>query len=243
MRPSLLVILTLFTISFSTAPSHAMYRNDLWIPQTRTLNPGEFQVSVERRAQFQKKKDDPYGMGHESTVGTSFGLWEKDIVGVEGGIDWIEPAGDQIGQAIYAHLRIRVSKVQEAGWGVATGIERMGFVANKNDVNIIYINLQNKFSEKWIAGVGGYNGSARFLVDHVGKEDPKGVFVGVWRLIQQGRGKLGLEHQAGVSFLGVTALGMTLEFADGIHGTVSYALANNQNISRDHVLARMSVDF
>lgn len=235
-------VLLVLTLLFSQSV-FAMHRNDFWIPQTRTLEPGVFQVSVERRAQFQKAKEDSIGQGHESTLGTSYGIWEKGIVGVEGGIDWIEPAADQIGQALYGHLRIRASKVEEDGWSVATGIERMGFVANRNDVNIIYITLQNRFSEKWFAGVGGYNGSARFLVDDTGKEDPKGVFFGVWRQIQQGRGRLGLEHQAGASFMGLTTLGMTLELAEGIHGTVSYSLANNQKLVRDYVLARMSVEF
>lgn len=238
MRLSLFILVTVFA-----AQTHAMYRNDFWIPQTRTLNSGEFQVSVERRAQLQKSKEDSVGQGHESTLGTSFGLWEKDIVGVEGGIDWIEPAADQMAQAIFVHLRIRVSKVEEDGWSVATGIERMGFVATRNDVNMIYITLQNRFSEKWFAGVGGYNGSARFLVDQTGKEDPKGIFLGVWRQIQQGRGRVGLEHQAGMSFVGLTTVGMTVELDQGINGTISYALANNQKLVRDYVLARMSVDF
>ncbi len=235
-------LLIFLTVVFTT-PSFAMHRNDSWIPQTRTLDEGVFQVSLDRHAQVQKKKEDPIGMGHESTLGTSYGIWQKDIVGVEGGLDWIEPAAEQVVQGVFAHVRIRVSDVEKDGWAVATGIERMGFVANKNDVNMMYVTMQNRFADRWFAGVGGYSGSSRFLVDHNGKEDSKGVFLGIWRQIQKGRGRLNFEHQAGASFVGVSSLGMTLELADGIHGTVCYALSNNQKLVRDFMLAKISVDF
>lgn len=223
--------------------SFALHRIDLLVPQTRTLEQGQIQVSVERKATVMKKAEDNFAYGHESTQGTSFGIWQKDRVGVEGGIDWTEPASENLSRGLFGHLRVSVNDVEEQGWAVAVGLEKFGFVANKNDFNIIYINLQNRISELWYVGVGGYNGSSKFLINHRGKADPRGTSVGIWRQIQRGQGKIGLEYQSGMSFMGMTVLGMTLTFTEGVYGTIGYGIANNQRLVRDWMLTKIAVDF
>lgn len=223
--------------------AQAKYRKDLWIPQTHTLDPGQVQISVSRQAAFQKKDTDPVGYGHESMLGASFGIWENGPVGVEAGVEWIEPARSMVTQGLYGHLRVRVSKVDEKGWSVALGIEKLGFVTNRNDHNIIYAALQNKIGERWYTEVGGYNGSARFLIDQRGKPDTRGTFLGIWRQIQMGRGRIGVEYTSGFNYLGFIFTGMTLELSDSVYGTIGYGYANNQKLNRDWVLSRITVDF
>lgn len=229
-----------FLILFVSIPSLARYRQDFWIPQTHTLEAGVSQANLGRNATLSK---DATTSQHTSMLGFSVGIWEKDIIGVEGGLEWEEPAVEMVTRGIYGHLRIRANDIEKSGWAFALGIEKLGFVSNKNDFNMIYLVLQNKFSEKWIVGVGGYNGSSRFLIDENGKDDPRGAFLGVWRQIQQGRGRIGAEYQSGRNLFGYAFAGFTLELSDFVYGTLGYGFANNANLVKDWVLARVSVDF
>lgn len=238
MRPLLVVM-----ILFSSVSAWARYRNDYLIPQTRTLQKGQVQFSVDRQAVLQKKKDDLAGAGHASTLGSSFGLWQSGSIAAEGGIDWSEPAVESVVNAIFGHLRFRIHDLEEDGWSFAFGVEKFGVISNKNDYNILYAMMQNRIGEDWYIGLGGYAGNSKFLVDHEGKSDAQGFSAGLWRQIQQGHGRMGLEFQSGRSSLGAIALGMTLELSESVYGNVSYAIANNQNLMRDWLLARLTVDF
>ena len=228
---------------FCGSKSIAGYRSDFLIPQTHTLDTGEWQVAVERRAVFLKEETDPVGYGHQSNLGLSFGIWDYGPVAVEGGTDWLEPSAGSMGRSVFGHLRVRFNRLSEMGWSVATGIENLGFVTNKNDVNYIYVTLQNKIGELWTVGAGAYSGNSRFLVDHRGKPDAKGMFVGVWRQVQRGLGRVGLEYQTGLNQFGFMFVGTTLELAEGILGTLGYGFANDQQLVRDSALARISADF
>jgi hypothetical protein len=220
--------------------SHGAYRIDQWIPQTHTLPAGAMQVAVERKATMAKEATQS---PNTSVLGTSFGLWGNENVGVEGGLDWEEPANEQFTRAIFGHLRIRAKDLEKDKWSFALGIEKLGFVSNKNDINMIYLTFQNQIADLWLVGVGGYNGSSRFLVDETGKDDPRGAFVGVWRQIQRRRGRLAFEYQSGRSFVGYIFAGMTLELSDLVYGTIGYGHTNNDVLGKDWVLARMSADF
>lgn len=225
---------------FSGVFSQAAYRIDQWVPQTHTLPAGAIQVSLERKATMIKDNNaSPLTAG----LGTSFGIWSNENVGVEGGLTWDEPSQEHFTRAIFGHLRIRARDLERDKWSFALGIEKLGFVPNKNDINMIYLAFQNQISDFWILGVGGYNGSARFFIDEKGTEDPRGAFVGVWRQIQRRRGRLAFEYQTGQNFTGYLFAGMTLELSDLVYGTVGYGMANNQSLGKDWMLARISADF
>lgn len=220
--------------------SHAAYRLDQWIPQTKTLDPGFVQVSLERKATLVKdKQTSPM----TSSLGTSFGVWANEQMGVEAGVTWEEPSREHFTQALFGHLRVRAKDLEKDKWSVALGVEHLGFVTNKNDQNMLYLSFENEIAPFWIVGLGGYNGSSRFFVDDRGKEDPRGAFVGIWRQIQRQRGRVALEYQSGQNFKGYLFTGMTLELSELVWGTIGYGYANNRTNGVDWVLARISADF
>jgi len=236
----LIFFVSLITSLFCGGFSQAAYRIDQWVPQTHTLPPGAIQVSLDRKATVAKDAAAPQ---LTSGLGTSFGIYGNENVGVEGGLTWEEPTSEQFTRSLLGHLRIRAKDLERDKWAFALGIEKLGFVANKNDINMIYLSFQNQVSDLWIVGLGGYNGSARFFVDEKGKEDPRGAFVGLWRQIQRKRGRLAFEYQSGRNFTGYIFGGMTIELSELVFGTIGYGLSNNKELGKDWVLARISADF
>jgi hypothetical protein len=230
------------SILLGASSSSAWVRQDLWIPQTQTLKSGSWQLYLQN--QFSPQKDTSVVTPrHEGAVGVRWGLYEHGRVGLDAGIQWREPAEDSLLRALYGDLRVRVNEVQDDWWSVSMGVKRLGLVSGKNDINLIYLMLQNRFSQNWFLGVGGFTGSAQLLVGQTETHQNRGILFGVWRQIQSGKGKLAFEFQSGQNTFGYFFSGLILRLKGDVYGTIGYGLANQRNTMTDWALFRLTAEF
>lgn len=232
----------LFQLFFQSS-AWALPTRILWIPTTSLLEKDFIQVDVENRMAFDKRPTDPLTRTTASAVGASYGWLQIGEVTSEVGMDWVEPQNKELVAVLQGHFRVRLFDVKKRGWAVALGAQSVGFKPEVSDENIIYVNLENRIFEEWTMGAGAYAGSAKLLLDENGKEDSKGFFWGLWRDVQSGRGKAGVEWMSGKNKYSYLFAGAQFEIQEFVHGTLGYGFAMERETRRDWLLVRLSLDF
>lgn len=207
---------------------------DFWIPQGRTLAPGELKFSLEQRMTIDKVGG-PY---HRGQWGFNRGLFKLGRFSMEAGIDWREPAPTTTASALSAHGRLVFNDVVQDGWSIGIGIDQLGFHPGDNDLNVNHLVFHNLISDEWEMAFGGYTANSAFF----GLDD-KGMFLGLWTLIQNGHGRAGVEWMSGNNELGYFVPGLKVEIRDGVMGELAYGFANKKNAVKDWLLLRISILF
>ena len=87
-------------------------------------------------------------------------------------------------------------------------------------------------------GIGGFAGNNNTL----GKEST-GVFLGLWKKIQNGKGEYAFEFQSGNSVLGYLFGGLGFAVGEQVKIHLGYGLANNRLLYKDMFLMRMGLYF
>jgi hypothetical protein len=228
-----LLIFTIFYLLSTNAQAAATHL--FWIPQALTLETNEIAFDLQNQFTADKSATTPF---HRSLWGASMGLVNWGRFKFEAGLDWREPTAVSIASAISAHGRLVFNNVQEDGWAVGIGVDQFGFHAGVNDLNLNHVVFQNLLGEEWEMAFGGYAGNSTYL-----RGDDKGMFLGLWRRIQNDRGQAGVEWTSGNSELGYLVPGLKVEIRDGVMGYLAYGAANRRNVLKDWILMRISVLF
>ncbi|MEQ1878528.1 MAG: hypothetical protein ABL958_17940 [Bdellovibrionia bacterium] len=214
--------------------ARALSTLDFWIPQGRTLVPGELKFDIEQRMTVDKSG----GAYHRGLWGFGYGLFQWGRFTTEIGLDWREPTFTTGAAALAAHARLVFNNVVEDGWAIGVGIDQLGFHPGQNDYNVNHLVFHNLIGEEWEMAFGGFSGNSTFLAG-----DDKGMFVGLWTLIQSGHGRAGVEWMSGNSEFGYFVPGLKVEIREGVMGYLAYGFANRKNFVKDWLLLRVSILF
>ncbi len=226
-----------FLLSLSS-PSFAYHTEGLWIPRHETLVSNTWRVDFQNLNSIDKEQT-PNAADHQASMGVSYGLYSGEIVTVEAGVDWKEPAVKQTVNALYFNFKVSTNFYAKRGWGVSIGTYDFGLSGGETDYNMIYLLVQNGWGSNWSTTLGGVVGNSRLLLNDEGGNDNKGLIAGVWRQMAKDFAA-GAEIQTASVRYGYMFVGFKWEIKNETHLNIGYGHASS-NIAKDWILARISL--